>query len=128
MDLSVTFLGTGSASPAAQRAPSSLLVKRGGDSLLFDCGEGTQRQLIQAGEFTELEHVFITHFHLDHTMGLPGMLTTFALRGRRRPLHIYGPQGLAEVLANFARITGRLSYPVLSHELRAGDQRRFKNY
>ena len=69
--------------PTAQRAPSALLVRRGGERLLFDCGEGTQRQLMRSAVgLIELEEIFLTHFHADHYLGLPGMLKTFALRGR----------------------------------------------
>ena len=94
MDLSVLFLGTAGSMPTVQRAPSSLLVRRGGDRLLIDCGEGTQRQLLRSVGLPDVEHVFLTHFHADHFLGLPGMMKTFALRGREVPLTIYGPRGL----------------------------------
>ena len=70
-------------------------MRRGGDRLLFDCGEGTQRQLLRSTGLVELEEIFITHFHADHVLGLPGMLKTFALRQRERPLTVYGPAGPA---------------------------------
>ena len=95
MDLSVLFLGTAGSVPTVQRAPASLLVRRGGDRLLIDCGEGTQRQLLRSVGLPDVEHVFLTHYHADHLLGLPGMLKTFALRGREVPLTVYGPRGPA---------------------------------
>ena len=86
MDLSVLFLGTSGSMPTVQRAPASLLIRRGGDRLLIDCGEGTQRQLLRSVGLPDIEHVFLTHFHADHFLGLPGMMKTFALRGREVPL------------------------------------------
>ena len=99
--------------PTAKRAPSATLVRRGGDRLLFDCAEGTQRQLLRSDVgLAELEEVFLTHYHADHYLGLPGMLKTFALRGREVPLTIYGPTGLEELFGALKRIFGRLTYPV----------------
>src|SRR5438105_15560592 len=96
MDLDVLFIGTAGSAPSATRGLPALLVRRGGDKLLFDCGEGTQRQLLRSGVgLIELEEGFVTHFHADHFLGLPGMLKTFALRGRERPLAVYGPPGLS---------------------------------
>ena len=93
MDLDVVFLGTAGSAPTARRGLASTLVRRGGDRLLFDCGEGTQRQLVRSIGLVELEDVFLTHFHADHVLGLPGMLKTFGLRQRERPLTVYGPRG-----------------------------------
>ena len=91
MDLDLVFFGTSGSVPTAQRAPSALLLRRGGERLLFDCGEGTQRQLLRSAVgLIELRVVFVSHFHADHYLGLPGMLKTFALRGREIPLTIYG--------------------------------------
>ena len=85
--------------PTAQRGPSALLVRRGGERLLFDCGEGTQRQLLRSTVgLVDLREVFLTHYHADHYLGLPGMLKTFALRGREVPITIYGPPGLERPL------------------------------
>ena len=91
MDLDVLFLGTAGSSPSPRRGLPATLVRRGGDRLLVDCGEGTQRQLMRSVGLIELEDVFITHFHADHVLGLPGILKTFALRQRERPLTIHGP-------------------------------------
>ncbi len=117
MDLSVLFLGTAGSMPTVQRAPTSLLIRRGGDRLLIDCGEGTQRQLLRSVGLPDIEHVFLTHFHADHFLGLPGMMKTFALRGRSVPLTIYGPRGLRALMADLRRIYGKLSYEVRLVEL-----------
>ncbi len=122
MDLDLVFFGTSGSVPTAQRAPSALLVRRGGERLLFDCGEGTQRQLLRSTVgLVELREVFVSHFHADHYLGLPGMLKTFALRGREIPLTIYGPPGLKDLFATLRRVFGKLSYPLEIVELRPGD-------
>ena len=72
-----------------------MLVRRGSDRILVDCGEGTQRQLVSSVGLTELTEIFLTHFHADHWLGLPGLLKTFDLRGRERPLTIDGPRACA---------------------------------
>src|SRR6266508_6725644 len=99
--------------PTAQRAPAAILVRRGGERLLVDCAEGTQRQLQRSTVgLPDIEEIFITHVHADHFLGLPGMLKTFALRGREVPLDIYGPPGLKALFAVLKRIFGKLTYPV----------------
>jgi ribonuclease Z len=122
MDLDLVFLGTSASVPTPARAPASLLIRRGGERLLVDCAEGTQRQLMRSVVgLPELEQVFLTHFHADHTLGLPGMLKTFSLRQRELALTIYGPPGLRELYRSLDRLIGRLSYPVDLEELRPGD-------
>ena len=113
MDLDVVFLGTAGSMPTARRAPSATLIRRGGERLLIDCGEGTQRQLLRSDiGLVDLEEVFLTHFHADHFLGLPGMLKSFALRGREVPLTLYGPRGLDELMQSLRRIFGRLTFEV----------------
>lgn len=121
MDLWVFFAGTGGSIPTAARGLPALLVHRGGERLLFDCGEGTQRQLVRSIGLADLDAVFLTHFHADHWLGLPGLLKTFDLRGRERPLSIYGPPGLRELIALGLRAAGRVSYPLKLVELAPGD-------
>ncbi len=122
MDLDVVFLGTSASAPSAQRSPSALLVRRGGERLLFDCGEGTQRQLQRSSVgLVDLAEVFLTHLHADHYLGLPGMLKTYALRARDLPLAVYGPRGLRELFSDFGRVVGRVPYPLELVELRPGD-------
>jgi ribonuclease Z len=123
VDLDVVFLGTSGSAPTAQRALPATLVRRGGERLLFDCGEGTQRQLLRSDVgLVELEEIFLTHYHADHYLGLPGMLKTFSLRGRELPLTIYGPRGLAQLLAVLGRVFGRLTYLLHTVELDPGDR------
>lgn len=108
--------------PTAHRSPTALLVRRGGERLLFDCGEGTQRQLLRSEVgLIELREVFLTHYHADHYLGLPGMMKTFALRGREVPLTVYGPPGLRDLFGALRRIFGRLTYEYTLVELRPGD-------
>ena len=122
VDLDVVFLGTSGSAPTARRAPAATLIRRGGERLLIDCGEGTQRQLLRSDiGLVDLEHVLITHYHADHYLGLPGMLKTFALRGRETPLTIYGPAGLRRLLDDLRRVFGRLTYPLETVELGAGE-------
>jgi ribonuclease Z len=122
VDLDLVFLGTSGSMPTAQRAPSALLVRRGGDKLLFDCGEGTQRQMLRSSVgLIELEEIFLTHYHADHFLGLPGMLKTFALRGRELPIKVYGPPGLSDLFEDLRRIFGKLTYPFELVTVRPGD-------
>ena len=122
MDLDVVFLGTSGSAPTAKRATSATLIRRGGDRLLIDCGEGTQRQLLRSEiGLIDLEEIFLTHFHADHYLGLPGMLKTFSLRGREVPLTLYGPSGLRELLGALRRVFGNLTYPVETVEIGPGD-------
>ena len=122
MDLDVLFVGTAGSAPSARRGLPATLVRRGGDRLLFDCGEGTQRQLVRSTGLVELEEIFITHFHADHVLGLPGMLKTFALRQRERPLTVYGPKGLRSLFATLAPIVGRVGFPLDLQELEPNDE------
>ena len=117
MDLSLFFAGTGGSVPSARRGLPALLVRRGGDRLLFDCGEGTQRQLVRSIGLVDLDSVFITHFHADHWLGLPGMLKSFALREREQPLTVYGPRGLSELMGVMRSVYGRLPYELSIVEL-----------
>ena len=121
VELDVVFLGTSGSMPTARRALPATLVRRGGERLLFDCSEGTQRQLLRSDVgLVDLEEIFLTHYHADHYLGLPGMLKTFALRGREIPLTIYGPRGLEELIGTLRRVFGRLTYEVNLVELEAG--------
>jgi ribonuclease Z len=123
VDLDVVFLGTSGSTPTAQRAPAATLVRRGGERLLVDCAEGTQRQLLRSSVgLPDLEEVFLTHYHADHYLGLPGMLKTFALRGREVPMTVYGPVGLNDLFGALRRLTGRLPFEVSLRELSPGDR------
>jgi ribonuclease Z len=129
VDLDVVFLGTSGSAPTAQRAPAATLVRRGGDRLLFDCAEGTQRQLLRSDVgLVDLEEIFVTHFHADHYLGLPGMLKTFALRGREVPVTVYGPRGLRSLLGALRRVFGTLTYPLDVVELEPGERLEREDY
>jgi len=117
MDLSLFFAGTGGSTPAARRGLPAFLVRRGGDRMLFDCGEGTQRQLVRSVGLIDVDSVFITHFHADHWLGLPGMLKSLALREREQPLALYGPRGLGELMGVMRIVYGRLPFELSIVEL-----------
>jgi ribonuclease Z len=123
VDLDVVFLGTSASMPTARRAPAALLVRRGGERLLIDCAEGTQRQLQRSTVgLPELEQIFLTHLHADHVLGLPGMLKTFALRGREEPgVTVHGPRGTKELFGKLKPFLGRLPYDLKVVELAPGD-------
>jgi ribonuclease Z len=123
MDCSVLFLGTAASAPTARRGLAAYLMRRGGDRLLIDCGEGTQRQLLRSGVgLVDVDEILITHCHADHFLGLPGMLKTFGLRGREAPLRLYGPAGLRALTTNLGAVFGRLPYELELTELRPGDE------
>jgi ribonuclease Z len=128
MDLSIFFAGTGGSVPTARRGLPAILVRRGGDRLLFDCGEGTQRQLLSSVGLMDITEVFLTHFHADHWLGLPGMLKTFDLRDRERPLTVYGPPGLRVLLTAMLRLAGRVRYELSMVELEVGEEVRRDGY
>jgi ribonuclease Z len=121
MDLSVAFLGTGGAVPSARRSTASVLVTRGGERLLFDCGEGTQRQMQRSLGLVQVDEIYFTHFHADHFLGLPGLLKTYDLTERERPLTVYGPRGLRDLFQSMARVIGRVGYKLDLVELDPGD-------
>lgn len=109
--------------PTAQRAPAAFLLRRGGEKLLFDCAEGTQRQLQRSAVgLPDIEEIFLTHLHADHFLGLPGMLKTFSLRGREEPgLTVYGPKGLKDLFGKLRPFLGRLPYALTLVELEPGE-------
>ncbi len=128
MDLSLFFAGTGGSVPSARRGLPAVLVRRGGDSLLFDCGEGTQRQLIRSVGLADIDSVFITHFHADHWLGLPGMLKSFSLRERDAPLNVYGPPGLVSLMDQMRFVYGRPAYELTISELQPAEAVDFDGY
>jgi ribonuclease Z len=121
MDLSVVFLGTGSSVPSARRSTASVLLVRGGSRLLVDCGEGTQRQMQRSLGLVQADEIYLTHFHADHMLGLPGLLKTYDLTGREEPLTIYGPRGLQDLFNALGRLIGRTGYDLDLVELDPGD-------
>jgi ribonuclease Z len=128
VDLSLFFAGTAGSVPTARRGLPALLLRAGGDRLLFDCGEGTQQQLLRSVGLPELDAVFLTHYHLDHWLGIIGILKTFDLRGRERPLTVYGPPGLNALLDAMRPAWGRVSYPLALEELDPHEEVAFDGY
>ena len=123
MDLDVIFLGTAGSVPSASRQTAATLIRRGGERILVDCGEGTQRRLMQsAAGLTDIDTILITHGHADHILGLPGLLRTFALRERTAPLALYGPEGIRGVLDALAPVIGKLPYPFAAVEVEPGTE------
>ncbi len=126
MDVSLFFAGTAGSVPTARRGLPALLLRAGGERILIDCGEGTQQQLLRSVGLPELDAIFVTHLHLDHWLGLLGMVKTFDLRSRERPLNIYGPPGLDRVWAAMRPIViGRTGYPLQIVELEPHEEVRF---
>ncbi len=122
MDLTVTFIGTSASVPSAARGTSATLISRGGQRWLVDCGEGTQRQLLRSGVgLADVQVVLLTHLHGDHFLGLPGMMKTFALRGREEPLLLVGPDGLGQLMGTLDPLIGRLPFHFEVQETAPGE-------
>src|SRR3954452_23792269 len=121
MDLAVTFLGTGGSVPSARRSTASVLVARAGDRLLFDCGEGTQRQMQRSLGLVQVDEIYLSHYHADHFLGLPGLIKTYDLMDREVPLTVYGPPGLRDLFTTLRRILGRTRYPLELVEMGPGE-------
>jgi ribonuclease Z len=119
----LVFLGTGAAIPSLRRALPTLAVEFPGETILLDCSEGTQQQLMSAGlSPSRIRHIFISHLHGDHIFGLPGLLTSQHLLARETPLTIWGPAGIAQFLEGIAAVTGhRTRFPLTIHEWRGED-------
>lgn len=125
----ITFLGTSASRPTVGRGVSAIAVQREGELMLWDCGEGTQRQMMRFGTGFALGSIFITHLHADHFLGIIGLTRTLALQDRIEPLDLYGPPGSEKTL-NEALTLGvdRVGFPVRIHELAAGDRVRREEY
>ena len=117
MDLSVVFAGTAGSVPTARRGLPATLIRRGGARILVDCGEGTQRQLIRSVGLADIDEVFITHLHVDHWLGLPGMIKSFELRDRERPLTVFGPPGIRQAMHAMRVVLGRPRFGLHVEEL-----------
>lgn len=121
MQLDLVFLGTGGSVPTARRSTACLLARAGGERLMFDCGEGSQRQMQRSTGLVAVDEIYITHLHADHYLGVPGLLKTYDLGDRERPLRVIGPRGTAELFGALRRIFGRLSFEVELVELDPGE-------
>lgn len=133
--LKLTFLGTGAACPSVERNVTSIALTREGETMLFDCGEGTQRQMMRYGVTFAFKEVFFTHFHSDHLLGITGLLRTLGLlnifggQERREGLVLYGPKGAQKVLTHAMEVgIERVKFPVEIRELKVGDRLKRPEY
>jgi ribonuclease Z len=120
LDLHLVFLGTAGATPTVDRGSPAILLARGGERILIDCGEGTQRQLMRSVGLARVGTILLTHLHGDHYLGLPGLLKTYSLLGREEPLLLFGPSGLYELLRDAERLVGKPRFPFLVEEVGEG--------
>jgi ribonuclease Z len=121
MSLTVRFLGTSASRPTVERGVAALAVEREGETLLFDCGEGTQRQMMRYGVSFALDDIFFSHFHVDHFLGVVGLLRTLALQGRTTPLRCWGPPGAERLLRRCETLgADRITFPLEIAEVEAG--------
>lgn len=117
----VTFLGTAASRPTVARNVSAVALQREGDHFLFDCGEGTQRQMMRFGTGFSLGDIFISHVHADHYLGVIGLLRTLGLQGREEPMRLWSPAGTRAVLEEAVHLgVERVPFPIEIGELEAG--------
>src|SRR5947209_11176412 len=120
--LSVTFLGTSAARPTVERNVSALALVREGETLLFECGEGTQRQMMRYGVSFALSEIFFTHFHADHFLGVIGLIRTLGLQVRTEPMRLYGPKGAKKLLTQALQLgVERVPFEVDVVEVKPGE-------
>jgi len=129
MSLSIVLLGTSASRPTVERNVSSVALVREGETMLIDCGEGTQRQMMRFGVSFTLSDIFFTHFHADHVIGVIGLMRTMALQGRTDPLRLWGPKGAGRHLKRAEQFgVDRLTFPVEIRELDSGEQVKRTDY
>jgi len=122
MTLRTTFLGTSGAVPTTRRAPSAVMVNREGERFLFDCGEGTQRQMMRFGTGFDVNHVLFTHLHGDHILGLPGLIQTWDFQDRTDALAVHGPPGSRRQIEQLIGAGGHdTGFPIRVHEIAPGN-------
>ena len=118
MPFSLRFLGTSASRPTVERGVSSIALVREGETMLFDCGEGTQRQMMRYGVSFNVGDIFFSHFHADHFLGVVGLMRTMALQGRTELLRCWGPRGAVRTLKKCESLgADRLTFPVEVVEL-----------
>jgi len=118
MSLRIVLLGTSASRPTVERNVSSLALVREGETMLFDCGEGTQRQMMRYGVSFSLSDIFFTHFHADHVIGVIGLMRTMALQGRTDVLRLWGPKGAGRHLKRAEQFgVDRMTFPIEIMEL-----------
>jgi ribonuclease Z len=129
MSLAVRLLGTSASRPTVERNVASIAVVREGETLLFDCGEGTQRQMMRYGVSFALGDIFFTHFHADHVIGVIGLMRTMSLQGRSEPLRLWGPRGALRMLKRAEEFgMDRLTFPIDVTELEPGGRIERKDF
>ena len=128
--LNVTFLGTAGSIPTPERNPSAILINREGEMMLFDCGEGTQRQMMRARTgMMRLNYIFLTHLHADHILGIPGLLETLAFQGRENPITVAGPIHTVRMVESFKSVCYfSRNFDVQAIELHPGDVLKMKGF
>lgn len=128
--LRIIFLGTGGSWPTVKRNVSSIAIKRGREIVLFDCGEGTQRQFQRSNlSYMQIKKIFITHYHGDHFLGLPGLIQTMQLNDRKDSLHVYGPKGITSLISSILNLGYfKPGYPIYAHEVKNNDVLQFDGY
>src|SRR3989449_8185027 len=122
--IDVIFLGTGGSLPTKERGLPAVALRRDGELFLFDCGEGTQRQMMHAGVgFNRPMSIMISHLHGDHILGLPGLLQTMSSLIRDKSLDLYDPEGISAYLGSLRRTSGfAANFPVRVTELNPGTE------
>jgi ribonuclease Z len=129
MSLSLVLLGTSASRPTIERNVSSIALVREGETMLFDCGEGTQRQMMRYGVSFALRDIFFTHYHADHVIGVIGLMRTMALQGREDVLRLWGPKGASRHLKRAEQFgVDRITFPVEITELDDGDRVKRNEY
>ena len=128
--LQIIFLGTGGSWPTVKRNVTSVALKRGSEIILFDCGEGTQRQFQKSKlSYMQISKIFITHFHGDHFLGLPGLFQTMQLNDREKPLHVFGPRGIKNLVAQLLSLGYfKPAYKIIPQEIKDKDILEFGEY
>jgi ribonuclease Z len=129
MSLSVRFLGTSASRPTVERNVTSLAMIREGETLLFDCGEGTQRQMMRYGISFNVADIFFTHMHADHMLGVIGLFRTLALQGRTEPMRLWGPRNSSKLLRDAIALgSDKQPFPLEVNELTPGEPVKRKGY
>ncbi|HJJ28340.1 MAG TPA: ribonuclease Z [Methanocorpusculum sp.] len=126
--LFVHFLGTAGALPTPNKNPSCIMIRRGSDCLLFDCGEGAQQQMMRLKTGFTINAIFVTHFHADHDLGIFGLIETMSFNGRTEPLTIYGPRGVTKFVDICRMLTQKIPFQLSAVELSDGDPVFFDGY
>ncbi len=126
--LFVHFLGTAGALPTPIRNPSCIMIRRGSDTLLFDCGEGAQQQMMRLRTGFVVNAIFISHWHADHYLGIFGLIETMSFNGRSEPLTIYGPRGISKIIEVIRTLTPKIPFELKGYEVADGDVMIFDGY